>query len=124
MRRWWIFLGVAVVILAAFGVVARHIRRTVVPPSCTDPRTLTLVRQSLLNQFHLPPSTRLERIDMKAGGWLAFRFVCQADLDIPEKDLPPGPRPGSVHYISILGNNGRQQVTVTIAPLLQWIIVQ
>ena len=86
--------------MGAFALVARHIRLTVVPPGCTDPRTLELVRQSLTNQFHLPPSTRMERITMQAGGWLAFRFVCEADLDIPEKDLPPGPRPGTVHYIS------------------------
>ncbi len=110
--------------LGAFALVARHIRLTVVPPGCTDPRTLELVRQSLTNQFHLPPSTRMERITMQAGGWLAFRFVCEADLDIPEKDLPPGPRPGTVHYISILVDNHRQQVTVTISPLLQWIQVQ
>ena len=124
MRRWWIIFGVAVVVLGAFGLVARHVRRTVVPPSCTDPRTLGLVRESLTHEFHLPASTRLDRIDMEAGGWLAFRFVCQADLDIPQKDLPPGPRPGSVHYISVLDDNGRQQVTVTVSPLLQWIIVQ
>lgn len=61
---------------------------------------------------------------MKAGGWLAFRFICEADLDIPEKDLPPGPRPGMVHYISILDDNHRQHVTVTISPLLEWVQVQ
>lgn len=112
------------VVLASFGLIARHIRRTVVPPGCTDPRTLAIVRQSLIEQFHLPPSTAMERINMKAGGWLAFRFICEADLDIPEQDLPPGPRPGMVHYISILDDNHRQHVTVTISPLLEWIQVQ
>ena len=67
----------------------------------------------------------MERIQMQAGGWLAFRFVCEADLEIPEADLPPGPRPGTVHYISTLTDNGtRHEVTVTISPLLEWIPVQ
>jgi hypothetical protein len=118
-------LAGAVVVLGGFGFVAWYVRTHVVPPDCRDPRTLALVRESLLGRFHLPPTTRMSRIDMQAGGWLAFRFICVADLEIPEKDLPPGPRPGYVHYTSELADSGRrQEVTVSISPLLQWVLVQ
>jgi hypothetical protein len=85
----------------------------VVPANCRDQRTLTLVRESLLGRFHLPPSTQMSYIEMQPGGRLAFRFVCVADLDIPKKDLPPGPRPGYAHYTSQLANNGKRQQEVT-----------
>jgi hypothetical protein len=117
----WLALAVAAIILAGTAAVIVHVRRNVVPPDCEDSRTITLVRQSLTGHFHLPESTRIGPIRMLAGGWLAFRFVCEADLEIPEAELPPGPRPGTVHYISQLTDEGRRhQVTVQIAPLLIW----
>ncbi len=120
-----VLLLCTLLVLVAFGFVARYIRTHVVPPDCRDPRTLAIVRSSLKDRFHLPDSTQVSNIQMRAGGWLAFRFVCVADLDIPEADLPPGPRPGYVHYISRLTNNGtRHEVTVTISPLLTWVPVQ
>lgn len=120
-----VLLVFALVVLAVFGGVAFYVRRNVVPPDCRDPRTLAQVRRSLKERFHLPDSTRIEGIKMRAGGWLAFRFVCVADLEIPEADLPPGPRPGTVHYVSTLTDGGtRHEVTVNISPLLQWVPVQ
>lgn len=112
-------------ILGGFGIVAVHVRRHVVPPDCRDPRTLVLVRQSLTGRFHLPASTRIDHIEMIAGGWLAFRFECEADLEVDPADLPPGPRPGTVHYVSQLTDDGhRHEVTVSIAPLMTWVPVQ
>ena len=112
-------------VLGVFAGVAVHVRRHVVPPGCRDPRTLALVQKSLTGRFHLPASTRIDHIHMIAGGWLAFRFECEADIEIPEAELPPGPRPGTVHYVSQLTNGGtRHEVTVSIAPLMIWAPVE
>ncbi|HEY6431231.1 MAG TPA: hypothetical protein VIZ17_04560 [Acetobacteraceae bacterium] len=112
-------------ILGGFAIVAVHVRRHVVPPGCRDPRTLALVHQSLTERFHLPADTRIDQIQMIAGGWLAFRFECEADLEVDPAKLPPGPRPGTVHYVSQLTDNGhRLEVTVRIAPLMVWVPVQ
>lgn len=121
----WLALAVAALVLATAGGVIVHVRRHVVPPGCRDPRTLAMVQQSLTGRFHLPTSTRIDHIYMLAGGWLAFRFECQADLEIPEADLPPGPRPGLVHYVSQLTDAGRRlEVSVSISPLMIWVPVQ
>lgn len=115
-------LASAACAIAAFSIVAVIWLRThVVPPDCEDPATLALVRDSLTGRFGLPASVILDDIEMQAGGYLAFRFVCEADLHgIDPQQLPPGtPVPGSVHYVSRLTNRGRRhEVTVSIQPLL------
>ena len=125
MRRTGLVLA-GVVLLAGIGAVVVHLRRTVVPPGCRDPRTLALVRQALTGRDHLPETVRLENITVEAGGPLAFRFVCTATLGgLAHVRLPPGPIPGSVRYITRLTGPGRRlQVTVTVQPLLRWIPVQ
>lgn len=121
----WLALAAAALILGATAAVVVHVRRHVVPPDCRDPRTLALVRQSLTNHFHLPASTRIDHIRMLAGGWLAFRFVCIADLEVNPAELPPGPKPGFVNYTSQLTDSGRrQEVTVTVSPLMLWVPVE
>jgi hypothetical protein len=109
------------VVLLASTVVAAYLRIYVVPPDCQDPQTLALVRQSLTGRFKLPPSISIDNIRMLAGGYLAFRFACTADLSgIDPHSLTPGDTiPGSVYYISRLTDRGtRHQVTVSIQPLL------
>ena len=121
----WLALAATVLILGGFAVVVVHVRRDVVPPDCRDPRTLALVHQSLTGRFHLPASTQIDHIQMIAGGWLAFRFECEADLEIDPAKLPPGPRPGTVHYVSQFNQPGRRhEVTVRIAPLMIWAPVE
>jgi hypothetical protein len=121
----WLALAAAALVLGATAGVIIHVRRHVVPPNCRDPRTLALVQQSLTNHFHLPESTRIDHIRMIAGGWLAFRFVCVADIEVDPAELPPGPKPGFVNYTSQLTNAGRrQEVTVSVSPLLIWVPVQ
>ncbi len=99
-----------------------YLRRDVVPPDCRDPRTLALVRESLTQRFALPASVRMEAITMLAGGPLAFRFVCEADLRLPEgAPMPPGAKPGFARYTSALVADGtRHEVTVEVLPLLLW----
>lgn len=100
--------------------VAVYLRRNVVPPDCNDPRTLALVRASLINEYKLPPSLRIELIQTLAGGYLAFRFVCEGSIaGVAPSQLPPGPRPGFVHYTSQLSDGGRRHnVNVRVIPLL------
>jgi len=98
------------------------VRTHVVPPDCLDPATLALVRRSLTGRFKLPASVSIENIETLAGGYLAFRFACEADLrGIDPRDLPPDTVvPGSVYYISRLTDGGRrQEVSVSIVPLLK-----
>jgi hypothetical protein len=114
----------AALVLGVAAAVIVHIRRHVVPPDCRDPRTLALVYDSLKNHFHLPESTRIDHIHMLAGGWLAFRFVCEADIEVNFAELPPGPKPGFVDYTSQWTNGRRQEVTVRVAPLMIWVPVQ
>ena len=121
----WLLLAVAALVLGATTAVIVHVRRHVVPPDCRDPQTLALVHQSLTNHFHLPTSTRIDNIRMIAGGWLAFRFVCVADIEVNPAELPPGPIPGFVNYTSELTDAGRKQhVTVSVSPLMVWVPVQ
>ena len=83
--------------------------------------TLAQVHRSLTGRFKLSPSVTLDNIRTHAGGYLAFRFACEADLHgINPDDLPPGtPIPGSVYYVSQLTEDGqRQEVSVRIYPLL------
>lgn len=120
--RWLLLGGTGIAALAAVIV---YIRRDVVPPDCRDPQTLALVHKSLVGRFHLPPSVGLSHIETLAGGPLAFRFVCQADVEVNRALLPPGPRPGFVHYTSVLTDQGRrQEVTVELTPLMIWEQVQ
>lgn len=93
------------------------------PPGCTDPRTLNLVRQSLTTRYHLPQATTLDHIHTIAGGLLALRFVCTADLaGFDPHEVPEGmPLPGQVRYTSRLTpDRGRHEVTVDLHPLLIW----
>jgi hypothetical protein len=112
----------ALLLLGALGALVMYLRLHVVPPGCRDPRTLALVRESLTHRFGLPEDTRIKNIHVLAGGPLAFRFVCEADLvGYTEAELPPGPKPGFVRYTSTLAENGtRHEVTVEVLPLLMW----
>jgi hypothetical protein len=101
--------------------------RTGLPPNCADPRTVALVHQSLTARFHLPAAATLENIRTVAGGWLALRFVCTADLaGFDPHELPPGtPLPGQLHYTSRLTpDRSRHEVTVELQPLMIWEKVQ
>jgi len=112
MRRRTALATITTLALAAgvAGIVI-HLRRDVVPPDCRDARTLAQVAP------RIPPGERLARIHMLAGGPLAFRFVCEADLD--------GPRALVAHYTSQLTEGGaRHEVTVSISPVLTWQRVQ
>ena len=98
------------------------LRIHVVPPDCEDPATLALVRRSLTGRVRLPASVAIDHVETHAGGYVAFRFACQADLHgIDPSDLAPGsPVPGSVYYVSRLRDGGRRhEVTVSILPLLK-----
>jgi hypothetical protein len=121
-----IVLGSLVLLLAALAASAVwfHAHR---PPNCTDPRTVALVRQSLTTRYHLPAAATLDNIRNVAGGWLALRFVCTADLaGFDPHELPQGtPLPGQVHYTSRLtADRSRHEVTVELQPLLIWEKVQ
>ena len=114
-------LAVCIVLLTA-TVAVIWLRTYVVPPDCEAADTLALVRRSLTGRFNLPASLRIENIQTHAGGYLAFRFACEADLrGIDPHDLPPDTAvPGSVTYVSRLTDGGqRHEVTVSIQPLLK-----
>jgi hypothetical protein len=75
--------------------------------------------------FKLPDTTSLQGIHTVAGGYLAFRYVCGAQLTgFDPHALPPGAMiPGTIRYVSHLTDEGRRhEVTVRIAPLM--ILVQ
>ncbi len=111
-------------VLAAVGLVVVYVRRNVVPPGCRDSRVLAIVRQRLIERAHLPPVLRLRHIVTRAGGPLAFRFVCAASLRGLAHQLLPGPRPGGVRYVTRLTGPGhRLSVTVRLIPLLEWVAV-
>lgn len=115
-----------VVLIAALGASAMYFRDRR-PPDCNDPRTLALVRQTLVTQHHLPSGTTVAYIRTIAGGFLAMRFVCQSEVTgFDPHALPPGtPVPGWVRYTSQLTPDGRQlEVTVKVQPLLEWKLVQ
>ncbi|HVC59864.1 MAG TPA: hypothetical protein VND19_05805 [Acetobacteraceae bacterium] len=117
-----IVAGSLAVLLAALAASAAWFRARL-PPNCSDPRTVALVRQSLTTRYQLPPGTTLDNIRTIAGGWLALRFVCTADLSgFEPHDLPPGmPLPGQVRYTSRLApDRSRHDVTVELRPLLIW----
>jgi hypothetical protein len=109
------------VVLVLLGGSAVYYHQTITPPDCTDPRTIALVHLSLTGHFKLPDTTRLIDIETVVGGYLAFRYVCEAELTgFDPKSLPPGTTiPGTVRYVSRLTDAGqRHEVTVRIAPLL------
>jgi hypothetical protein len=117
--RWPAAIIVVVTMLLTAGAVYYH--RTITPPNCTDPSTLALVHASLTGHFKMPDSTRLVDIETVAGGYLAFRFVCKAELtDFDRNALPPGSMiPHTVRYVSHLTDGGRRhEVNVRIAPLM------
>jgi hypothetical protein len=87
--RWPAAIIVVVLALLAGGAVCYH--RSITPPDCTDPRTLALVHASLTEHFKLPDTIRLEQIQTVAGSYLAFRYVCEAQLaGFDRHALPPG----------------------------------
>jgi hypothetical protein len=103
------------------------LRTHVVPPDCEDFDTLALVRKSLTGRFQLPASVTIENIRTVAGGYVAFRFVCEAGLGgIDRNALPEGSAiPGSVRYVSQLTADRRtHEVSVSIQPVLIWERVQ
>jgi hypothetical protein len=117
-----ILLGSLALLLAALAASAAWFRARL-PPDCADPRTVALVRQSLTAHDRLPSATTLDNIRTVAGGWLALRFVCTADLGgFDPHELPQGtPLPGQVHYTSRLTpDRSRHEVTVELQPLLIW----
>jgi len=125
-RRRALVLAGLLVIGAGTAAIVVHVRRTVVPPGCRDAGVLAIVRHALVARFHLPATVRLEAIRVQAGGPLAFRFLCTADLGgLRGAALPPGPRPGSVRYVTRLtGTARRLEVSVRVVPLLNWVLVQ
>ena len=99
------------------------LRTHIVPPNCEDPDTLALVRKSLTGRFGLPQSVTIENIQTLAGGYVGFRFVCEASLGgIDRHALTPGTDvPGIVHYVSRLTADRRgHEVSVSIQPVLIW----
>ena len=125
MLKWTLMSGLVAVLLAAGGAALWfHAHR---PPNCTDPGTVALVRQDLIERHHLPPATTLEDVRTIAGGAVALRFVCRAfvaDVD-PHKLAPGTPLPGVVNYTSRLTPDGRRHaVTVEVEPILKWVRVQ
>jgi hypothetical protein len=103
------------------------LRTHIVPPDCDDPDTLALVRLNLTGRYKLPTSVTIGNIRTLAGGYVAFRFVCEASLGgIDRNALPDGSTvPGSVHYVSQLTADRRShEVTVSIQPVLIWERVQ
>ena len=121
-------LALVATVIAAFttGCVI-WLRKHIVPPDCQDPGTLALVHQSLTGHFKLPASVTLDQIQTLAGGYVAFRFVCEAHIaGIDPNDLPPHTTvPGSVHYISRLTpDHQRHEVSVSVQPLMIWERVQ
>ncbi len=89
------------------GALIVHLRLHVVPPGCGDPRTLARVAP------HVPEGEHIARHRTLAGGPLAFRFVCEADLE--------GERALVAHYVSRLNPaDGHHEVTVSISPVLSW----
>jgi hypothetical protein len=116
-----ILLALAVMLLGALGGFAAWFHAGE-PPGCTDPHTLAMVHESFV-RHHLPPSARMVAIRTLAGGPLALRFVCQAQLiGIHKTELPPDtPVPGEIIYTSQLTDHRtRHEVTVRIEPLLRW----
>jgi hypothetical protein len=117
-------LALAAAALTAFGTgCVVWLRINIVPPDCSDPDTLALVRRSLTGRFQLPQSVTIENIRTLAGGYVAFRFVCEVSLGgIDPHALPPGTDiPGSVHYVSRLTpDHRRHEVSVGIQPELIW----
>jgi hypothetical protein len=125
-RRRVLRLTLAVIagaIALSVGAIVLWLRTHIVPPDCSDTDTLAMVRQSLTGRFNLPPGVTIDNIRTLAGGYVAFRFVCQASLGgFNSQDLPPGVFvPGTVHYISRLSADRRNhEVTVSIQPVLIW----
>jgi hypothetical protein len=120
MLRFALALTLVAALIFTAGMVV-WLRLNVVPPDCSDPATLALVRQSLINHFKVPPTVTIENIETHAGGYVAFRFACEADLgNINPNDLAPGtPIPGTVYYVSRLTpDHRRHEVSVNIYPLL------
>jgi len=117
-------LALTAVALAAFATgCVIWLRVNVVPPDCEDPDTLSLVHQSLTGRFKLPQSVTIENIQTLAGGYVAFRFACEANLrGIDPHALPDGSMiPGSVHYVSQLtADHLRHEVSVSLQPVLIW----
>jgi hypothetical protein len=114
--------GSACLLLASAAVAVVWLRTHVVPPDCNAPETLALVHRSLTGRFGLPEGVRIENIQTHAGGYVAFRFACEADLrGVSPDDLAPGAAvPGSVYYVSRLTDGGRRhEVTVRLFPLLK-----
>lgn len=121
MLRLALAVGVCGVLIVSTASVV-WLRIHIVPPDCADAETLSLVRRSLTGRFHLPSSATIENVRTLAGGYVAFRFACEADLrGIDPHDLPEGAAvPGSVHYVSRLtADHQRHEVTVSIQPLLK-----
>ncbi len=111
MRRRLAFSAAALALAGGSAAIAVHLRLYVVPPGCRDPRTVAQLAA------RLPEDEHIARIHVLAGGPLAFRFVCEADLD--------GPRALTAHYTSQLIDPGaRHEVTVAISPVLLWARVQ
>jgi hypothetical protein len=126
MLRLALGLVASAVLVFATGCVI-WLRTHVVPPNCDDPGTLTLVRQSLTGRFRLPAGVTIENVRTLAGGYVAFRFVCEASLGgIDRRALPDGsPIPGTVRFVSqLMADRRSPEVTVSIQPVLIWERVQ
>lgn len=106
----FIWLGVVVALLF-FGVYAYRLQA--VPPDCSSPATISLVRQILIGQFKYQRLIRIANIRTSQGGMFAPRFECDASI---EGDLSGqsfgGVAVGAVHYTSeITEDTHRHYVT-------------
>jgi hypothetical protein len=91
------------------------------PPDCTDPRTVAQVRQEIRRRIGQSPPPDLVGIVTLAGSRFGIRYVCRAEFSNPDRlELPNGVLANSVRYSSALANGYRQQVTVSLVPLLHW----
>jgi len=110
--RWRLALAaIALALAGGSAALALHLHQTIVPPGCHDPRTLAQLAA------RLPAGERVARIRVIAGGPLAFRFVCEADLE--------GPRALTARYTSRLVDPGaRHEVAVAVSPVLVFVQVQ
>ncbi|MBV8615821.1 MAG: hypothetical protein JOY66_18915 [Acetobacteraceae bacterium] len=111
MRRRLAISAIGLTLAGGSAALAVHLHRTVVPPDCRDPRTLAQLAT------RLPAGERVARIRVIAGGPLAFRFVCEADLE--------GARALTARYTSqLVGPGARHEVAVAVSPVLVFVQVQ
>ena len=77
-------LAIAALFVLAFSTgCVIWLRTHIVPPDCSDPETLALVRRSLTGRFKLPPSVTIEAIQTLAGGYVGVPLCVRGE---PRRD--------------------------------------